>query len=141
MSPYRAIQRDYISAIPPYCALWVLLVSQHGLLGAMAPLPLLSVSPLESMRSGGAIPLSDACTTRQKRVRYPPLRYYLERVLRDMGGISDWAAKPRNRGIPELRLTIPLGSAQRPLRGGISQLRNFRNACTPLTRAGKTINF
>ena len=27
-------------------------------------------------------------------MRYPPLRYYLERVLRDMwGGISHWAAK------------------------------------------------
>ena len=26
--------------------------------------------------------------TRQKWVRYPPLRYDLERVLRDMGGVS-----------------------------------------------------
>ena len=26
-------------------------------------------------------------------MRYPLLRYYLERVLRDMGGISPWAAK------------------------------------------------
>ena len=26
-------------------------------------------------------------------MRYPPLRYYLEKVLRDMGGISHWAAK------------------------------------------------
>ena len=26
-------------------------------------------------------------------MRYPPLRYYLERVLRNMGGISHWAAK------------------------------------------------
>ena len=26
-------------------------------------------------------------------MRYPPLRYYLERVLRDMGDISHWAAK------------------------------------------------
>ena len=32
--------------------------------------------------------------TRQIWVRDPPLRYYLERVLRDMGGgISHWAAK------------------------------------------------
>ena len=31
-------------------------------------------------------------------MRYPPLRYYLERVLRDMGGgISHWAAKSINR--------------------------------------------
>ena len=26
-------------------------------------------------------------------MRYPPLRYYLEKVLRGMGGISHWAAK------------------------------------------------
>ena len=26
-------------------------------------------------------------------MRYPPLRHYLKRVLRDMGGISHWAAK------------------------------------------------
>ena len=32
------------------------LVSQHGQLGAIPPPPFLSVSPLESMRSGGAIP-------------------------------------------------------------------------------------
>ena len=34
-----------------------------------------------------------AMNTRQNTWRYPPLRYYLERVLRDMGGISNWAAK------------------------------------------------
>ena len=32
------------------------LVSQHGQLGAIPPPPFLSVSPLENMRSGGAIP-------------------------------------------------------------------------------------
>ena len=32
------------------------LVSQHGQLGAIPPAPFLSVSPVESMRSGGAIP-------------------------------------------------------------------------------------
>ena len=44
--------------------------------------------------------LSDTCAipyeNKAKRVRYPPLRYYLERVLRDMGGISRWAAKGSN---------------------------------------------
>ena len=51
------------------------------------------------MRSGGAIPpptkggyLSDTCAipyeNKAKSVRYPPLRHYLERVLRDMGGGS-----------------------------------------------------
>ena len=33
-----------------------LLVSQHGQLGAIPPPPFLSVSPLESIRNGGAIP-------------------------------------------------------------------------------------
>ena len=41
--------------------------------------------------------LSDTCAipfaNQGKWVRYPPLRYYLEKVLRDMGGISHWAAK------------------------------------------------
>ena len=36
--------------------------------------------------------LSDTCTipyeNMAKWVRYPPLRYYLEKVLRDMGGVS-----------------------------------------------------
>ena len=60
------------------------------------PLPvILSVSPLESMRSGGAIPplkrgisaiLARYPMKTGKWVRYHPLRYYLERVLRDMGG-------------------------------------------------------
>ena len=46
------------------------LMSQHGHLGAISPAPFLSVSSLESMRSGGAIPpppqkryLSDTCAT------------------------------------------------------------------------------
>ena len=70
------------------------LVSQHGQLGAIPSPPFLSVSPLESMRSGGAIP------TLKRRIsailaRYPmktrqmgampPYANYLERVLRDMG--------------------------------------------------------
>ena len=33
--------------------------------------------------------------TRQMGANNTPLRYYLERVLRDMGGISHWAAKLR----------------------------------------------
>ena len=37
--------------------------------------------------------LRDTLCKQGKWVRYPPLRYYLERVLRDMGGISHWAAK------------------------------------------------
>ena len=43
--------------------------------------------------------LSDTCAipseSKAKHVRYPPLRYYFERVLRDPGGISHWAAELR----------------------------------------------
>ena len=71
------------------------LLSQHDHLGAIPPPPFLSMSPLESMRSGGAIPPNkrgiseilarDRMKTRQMGA-IPPLRYYLEKVLRDMGG-------------------------------------------------------
>ena len=59
--------RDYLSDTPLLRAMGFL-VSQHGKLGAIPPPPYLSVSPFESMRSGGAIPpppqkgyLSDTC--------------------------------------------------------------------------------
>ena len=65
MAPYCAIPRDYLSDTPLLRAMGFL-VSQHDQLGAIPPPPFLSVSPLESMRSGGAIPppkgyLSDTC--------------------------------------------------------------------------------
>ena len=47
--------RDYLSDTPLLRTMGFL-VSQHGQLGAIPPPPFLSVSPLESMRSGGAIP-------------------------------------------------------------------------------------
>ena len=55
MAPYCAIPRDYLSDTPLLRAIGFL-VSQHGQLGAIPPPPFLSVSSLESMRSGGAIP-------------------------------------------------------------------------------------
>ena len=55
VAPYCAIPRDYLSNTPLLRAMGFL-VSQHGQLGAIPPPPFLSVSPLESMRSGGAIP-------------------------------------------------------------------------------------
>ena len=55
MAPYCAIPRDYLSDTPLLRAMGFL-VSQHGQLGAIPPPPFLSISPLESMRSGGAIP-------------------------------------------------------------------------------------
>ena len=66
LAPYCAIPRDYLSDTPLLRAMGIS-VSQHGQLGAIPPPPFLSVSPLESMRSGGAIPppekgyLSDTC--------------------------------------------------------------------------------
>ena len=55
VAPYCAIPRDYLSDTPLLRAIGFL-VSQHGQMGAIPPPPSLSVSPLESMRSGGAIP-------------------------------------------------------------------------------------
>ena len=103
MAQYCAIPRDYLSDTPLLRAMGFL-VSQHVQWGAIPPPPSLSVSSFENMRSGGAIPpppqkwyLSDTCVIpswkQGKWVRWPPLRFYLERVLRDMGGISHWAAK------------------------------------------------
>ena len=66
VAPYCAIPRDYLSDTPLLRAMGFL-VSQHGQLGALPPPPFLSVPPLESMRSGGAIHtpqkgyLSDTC--------------------------------------------------------------------------------
>ena len=49
------LPRDYLSNTPLLRGLGFL-VSQHCQLGAIRPPPFLSASPLESMRSGGAIP-------------------------------------------------------------------------------------
>ena len=55
MAPYCVIPRDYLSDTPLLRAMgfWG---SQHAQLGAIAPPPFLSVSPLKHMRSRGAIP-------------------------------------------------------------------------------------
>ena len=52
---YCTIPRDYLSDTPLLRAMGFL-VSQHCQLGAIPPPPFLSISPLQSMRSGGAIP-------------------------------------------------------------------------------------
>ena len=102
MAPYCAIPRDYLSDTALLRAMG-LLVSQHGQLGAIPPPPFLSVSPLESMRSGGAIPppqkgyLSDTCA-----IPYENKANGCDTPLCDTistgycairGGISHWAAK------------------------------------------------
>ena len=55
VAPYCAIPRDYLSDTP-LIARYGVLVSQHGQLGAIPTPPFLSISPLESMRIGGAMP-------------------------------------------------------------------------------------
>ena len=102
--PYCAIPRDYLSDTPLLRAMGFL-VSQHGQLGAIPP-PLFWAFPPWStcevevrypphpLKRGISAILPRYPMEKGKWVRYPPLRYYLERVLRDMGGgISHWAAK------------------------------------------------
>ena len=55
VAPYCAILRDYLSDTPLLRAMGFF-VSQHGQLGAIPPPPFLSISPVESIRSGGAMP-------------------------------------------------------------------------------------
>ena len=79
------------------------LVSQHGQLGAIPPPPFLSVSPLESMRSGGAIPppekgyLSDTCAipyeNKANGCDTPLCDTISKGYCAIWGGISHWAAK------------------------------------------------
>ena len=80
------------------------LVSQHGQLGAIPPPPFLSVSPLESMRSGGAIPpLQKGYLSDTGAIPYKNKPNGCDTPLCDTipkgycaiwGGISHWAAKP-----------------------------------------------
>ena len=55
VAPYCALPRDYLSDTPLFRSMRFL-VSQNGQLGAILPPPCLTLSPVESMRSGGAIP-------------------------------------------------------------------------------------
>ena len=83
------------------------LVSQHGQLGAIPPPPFLSLSPLESMRTGGAIPplkrgisailARYPMKTRQMGARPPSANTISKRYCAIWGGISHWAAKQSHR--------------------------------------------
>ena len=80
------------------------LVSQHSQLGAIPPPPFLSISPLESMQSGGAIP-----PPLKRGISAIPARYPMKNTSNGCdtplcdtiskgscaiwGGISHWAAK------------------------------------------------
>ena len=102
--PRTARYRETISAIPPYCALWGFwclnmanwvrypsAFSEHVPLGEHAKWRC-DTPPLK--RGISAILARYPMRTRQLGA-IPPRRYYLERVLRDMGGggISAWDAK------------------------------------------------
>ena len=94
VAPYCAIPRDYLSDTPLLRAMGFL-VSQHGQLGAIPPSPFSERFPLgehakwrcDTPPSKGVSQryLRDTLWKQGKWVRYPPLRYYLERVLRDRG--------------------------------------------------------
>ena len=99
VAPYCAIPRDYLSDTPLLRAIGFV-VSQHGRLGAI-PLPLFwAFPPWRACEVRVRYPpprvsqryLRDTLWKKATRVRYRPLRYDLERVLHDMGGISHWAA-------------------------------------------------
>ena len=102
MAPYCAIPRDYLSDTPALRAMGFL-VSQHGQLGAIPPAPFLRVSPVESMRSGGAIPplkrgisaiLARYPVKTRQMGAIPPLCDTISKGDRAIGGgISHWAAK------------------------------------------------
>ena len=105
VAPDCAIPRDYLSDTPLLRAMGFL-VSQHGQLGAIPPPPFLSVSPLESMRSGGAMPppqkgyLSDTCAIPYKNKANgcdTPLCDTISKgYCAIWGGISRWAAKGKD---------------------------------------------
>ena len=88
-APYCAIPRDYLSDTPLLRAMGFL-VSQHGQFGAIPPPPFLSISPFESMRSGGAIP------PHKRGISAILARYHMK--TRQMGAIPPSAILSR-RGI------------------------------------------
>ena len=65
------------------------LVSQHGQLGAIPPPPFLSISPLESMQSGGAIPNENKANGYDT----PLCDTISQRYCAIWGVFSHWAAK------------------------------------------------
>ena len=88
------------------------LVSQHGQLGAIPPPRFLSVSPFESMRSGGAIPpptkgyLSNTCAipfkTKQNACDTPLCDTISKGYCAIWGCLSHWSAKVTGDLVQEL---------------------------------------
>ena len=86
VAPYCEIPRDYLSNIPLGFG-----VSQHDHFGAITPPPFLTLwraCEVEVLSPPQRRYLSDICKVphenKAKWVRYPPLRYYLHKALRDM---------------------------------------------------------
>ena len=105
MAPYCAIPRDYLSDTPLLRAMGFL-GSQHGKLGAIPPPFSERFPPLESMRSGGAIPpplkrgisailARYPMKTRQKRA-IPPSAILSRKGIARYGGVS--RTGPLSRG-------------------------------------------
>ena len=102
----RESPRDYLSDTPLGCALWGFWCLNMAN-WVRYPLPFSERFPHEEhakwscdtpplKRGISAILARHPMKTRQIGCD-TPLRYYLERVLRDMGGISHWAAKCRGK--------------------------------------------
>ena len=109
VAPYCAIPRDYLSDTPLLRAMGFL-VSQHGQLRAIPPPPFLGVSPLESMRSRGAIP------PLKRGISAIPARYPMK--TRQMGAIPPSAILSR-KGIARYGGVSRTG----PLRATLLQFR------------------
>ena len=104
MPPYCTTPQDYLSDTP-HIARYGVLVAQHGQLGAIRLSPFLRVSPLESMRSGGAIPppppqkgyLSDTYAmpheNKANGCDTPLCNTISKRCCTIWGCVSHWAAK------------------------------------------------
>ena len=98
---YCAMPRDYLSDTPLPRAMGFL-VSQHGQVDAIPPPPFLSISPWESMRSGGAIPplkrgISAILARHPMKTRQmgaiPPSAILSRKGIARYGGVSRTGAK------------------------------------------------
>ena len=114
VAPYCTIPRDYLSDTPHIVRYGVFgaghVIDQFG---AITPSLFFELSPLESMRSGGAIPppppdkmgyLSDTCAipheNKAKWVRDPLCDTISKRYCAIWGGVSHWAAKDTTSEAP-----------------------------------------
>ena len=106
VAPYCAIPRDHLSDTPLLRAMGFL-VSQRGQLGAIPPPPFLSVSPLESMRSGGAIPPTKGVSQQYLRDTYETRQNVCDAPLCDTISKGFWAIWGVSRTGP-LSLRLPV---------------------------------